>query len=106
MPHARPVAIDGRTLLHAHTRAPVLLGSILRSRSGADYVAMGGELPRHPGSSGRVHVSPDGSEAKTFDLYPHCFDLVWSPPLSREQSSRGRPSQRQAAASNSLNLEP
>lgn len=79
MATAQPVAIGGRTLLYAHDRTPVLLGSAVQTRSGETYVVMGGDLPRHSGSSGRVHVSPDGSEANTFDLYPHCFDLVWSP---------------------------
>lgn len=78
MPPSLAIVREGRALLHTSSLAPVYLGSTVRNGDGDEYVVVGAEAPRHPGSTGRVLVSHDGSEASAHDYYPGVFGLTWS----------------------------
>jgi len=76
MRETTPVAVGGRCLLHADTRAPVMVGEIVQNHRGETYAVMGGTPPRHTASSGMVDVAADGTSANVADYYPHVFGLV------------------------------
>lgn len=64
-------------LVNKSTGDEILCGDIVVDFRGERHILSGFSAPLHPGSSGRVYVSPEGADGKSGvrEYFPGVFDL-------------------------------